>query len=966
MTALLSNAFLQKKVLGYFYPHIKQPIEIFIMSKSVGIAASIILLNFLITRSYGQGNYKKLADGIVISLPQKSGEDAKLLRLEVISDKIIHVEATPDNEFSGVKSLIAIAVADKNIKWNVLQKGDRVQLSTALVTATVSLASGAINFTDKAGNNILSEEPGRMFVPVSNSPADEAFYGLGQHQNGIINFKNQHVELLQKNTEVAVPFLVSSKNYGILWDNYSLTKVGDIRDYQQLSGLKLFAADGSEGWLTATYAKKSDSTAIFIQRPESEIDYAFLEDLKNFPQGYHLGGGRVTWTGSIASDYTGTHQFLLKYGGYIKVWIGGKLLADRWRQTWNSATAVLNVDLIKGEKYPVKIEWLPEDTESFLSLKWLSPLSEEQKNEYAFDSESGKQLDYYFVYGKDIDEVISGYRTITGKAAIMPEWAMGLWQSRERYKTQNEILSTVKEFRDRKIPLDNIVEDWSYWKEDQWGSQEFDETRFPSPAKMIDTLHDLYHTHFMISVWAKFYEGISSYNEFDKNGWLYKRNIAKRQRDWIGKGYVSTDYDAYNPAARKGFWDLINKKLYSKGVDGWWLDASEPDIASNLNVKDRKELMNPTFLGSSTEYFNAFPLQNAKAVYEGQRVTNPNKRVFILTRSAFAGSQRYAAATWSGDIASRWEDMKAQIPAGINFSMSGIPYWTMDIGGFALERRYERPDSANLAEWREQITRWYQFGSFVPIFRVHGQFPYREIYNVSPPDHPAYKSMLYYDKLRYRLMPYIYTLAGMGYHNDYTIMRGLMMDFEKDENVKNINDEYLFGPDLLISPVTAYHATSRPVYLPKGNGWYDLYTGKYVQGGQTITAAAPYERIPVFVKEGSIIPFGPEIQYTNEKPADPITLYVYTGRDASFTLYEDQDTTYDYEKGAFSNIPMHYDQATKTLTIDDRKGTFPGMLAKRKFKVVWLAKDRAVPLNFDPANFETINYDGKKISIKFN
>ena len=288
----------------------------------------------------------------------------------------------------------------------------------------------------------------------------------------------------------------------------------------------------------------------------------------------------------------------------------------------------------------------------------------------------------------------------------------------------------------------------------------------------------------MISVWAKFYEGISAYNEFDKNGWLYKRNIAKRQRDWIGKGYVSTDYDAYNPAARKGFWDLINKKLYSKGVDGWWLDASEPDIASNLDVKDRKELMNPTFLGSATQYFNAFPLQNAKAVYEGQRATNPNKRVFILTRSAFAGSQRYAAATWSGDIASRWEDMKAQIPAGINFSMSGIPYWTMDIGGFALEHRYERPDSANLAEWREQITRWYQFGSFVPIFRVHGQFPYREIFNVSPPDHPAYKSMLYYDKLRYRLMPYIYTLAGMSYHNDYTIMRGLIMDYEKDEKCK--------------------------------------------------------------------------------------------------------------------------------------------------------------------------------------
>jgi len=938
----------------------------------------IILLSVISLGSYGQATYKKTADGIIITLPQNAEQDARLLKLQVISDGIIHVTATPESAFSNTPSLIAIPAAHLPAGWSVLQNGHELNLSTALLVANVDLRTGIINFTDKAGNSILSEKSGTVFTAVSNngenayhitqsfkSPANEAFYGLGQHQNGIVNFKGQHVELLQKNTEVAVPFLVSSKNYGVLWDNYSLTKVGDIRDYQQLSGLKLFAADGSEGWLTATYSRKADSTQVFIQRPESEIDYAYLEDLKNFPAGYKLGGGRVTYSGAISSAYTGNHQFLLKYGGYIKVWIDGKLLADRWRQTWNSATAVLNVDLVKGKKYPIKIEWLPEDNESFLSLKWLGPLTEEQQHKFSFDSEAGSQLDYYFVYGKNIDDVISGYRSITGKAVIMPEWAMGLWQSRERYKTQAEILNTVKAFRDRKIPLDNIVEDWSYWKEDQWGSQEFDETRFPSAEKMIDTLHQLYHTHLMISVWAKFYEGINSYNDFNKNGFLYQRNIANRQRDWIGKGYISTDYDAYNPAARKAFWDLLNNKLYSKGVDGWWLDASEPDVASNLNVKDRKTLTNPNFSGSSTQYFNAFPLLNAKAIYEGQRATDSNKRVFILTRSAFAGSQRYAAATWSGDIASRWEDMKNQIPAGINFSLSGIPYWTMDIGGFALERRYERPDSANLAEWREQITRWYQFGSFVPIFRVHGQFPYREIFNVSPPDHPAYKSMLYYDKLRYRLMPYIYTLAGMSYHQDYTIMRGLIMDFENDEKVKNINDEYLFGPSLLISPVTTYHATSRTVYLPAGNGWYDLYSGKYTAGGQTITAPAPYERIPVYVKEGSIIPFGPEIQYTTEKPADPITLYVYTGRDATFSLYEDQGTTYDYEKGAFSTIKITYSQSNKTLTIANRQGRFPGMLVNRKFKVVSVDKAHAVPLNFEPGNFQTINYDGRQLTIKF-
>lgn len=947
------------------------------MLNRVLICTCIVFSAAFFTYASAQSTYKKVADGIIVNLPQRSEHDARLLQLQVLSDKIIHVIATPESEFSSVKSLMAVERVSKTVNWSVVQKGNQLELSTASIIAHVSLTQGTVSFTDKMGKTILSEKGESMFTPVSNngensyhitqqfnSPLDEALYGLGQHQNGVVNFKNQHLELFQNNTEVAVPFLVSSKNYGILWDNYSLTKVGDIRDYQPISGLKLYAADGSEGWLTATYAKKADSTNVFITRPESEIDYSFLNDMKKFPADYKLGEGKVSWNGSIASAYTGNHQFLIKYAGYMKIWIAGKLLADRWRQGWNPGTAILNVDLIKGEKYPIKIEWLPDADESFISLKWLSPLSDEQKTKFAFDSESGNQLDYYFVYGKNADEVISGYRTITGKAVIVPQWAMGFWQSRERYKTQDDILNTVKEFRDRKIPLDNIVEDWSYWKEDQWGNQEFDETRFPNPGGMINTLHDKYHTHFMISVWAKFYEGVDGYNYFDKNGWLYKRNIANRQRDWIGKGYFSTFYDAYNPKAREAFWGLMNKNLYTKGVDAWWMDASEPDITSNLNVQSRKDFMNPTYLGSSTQYFNAFPLQNAKGIYEGQRAANPNNRVFLLTRSAYAGLQRYAAATWSGDIAARWSDMKNQIPAGINFAMSGIPYWTMDVGGFAVEHRYEKPNAQDLAEWREQMTRWYQFGAFVPLFRVHGQFPYREIYNVAPESHSAYQSMLYYDKLRYRLMPYIYTLAGMAYHNDYTIMRGLIMDYSKDEKVKDINDQYLFGPSLLINPVYEYGAKSRQVYLPQGNGWYNLYTNQYQTGGQTITAEAPYERMPVFVKEGSIIPFGPEIQYTGEKPADPITLYVYTGKDASFTLYEDENNNYNYEKGAFSNIMITYTEANKTLTINAREGSFPGMLTNRKFNVVWVDKNNATPLNFELNNNHPINYEGKKVTLK--
>ena len=467
----------------------------------------------------------------------------------------------------------------------------------------------------------------------------------------------------------------------------------------------------------------------------------------------------------------------------------------------------------------------------------------------------------------------------------------------------------------------------------------------------------------MISVWPKFYEGIPTYNEFDKKGWLYKRNIADRQRDWIGRGYVSTFYDAFNENARKGFWDLINKKIYSKGFDAWWMDASEPDILSNVDPEKRKQQMNPTALGSAAEYLNAYPLQNAKGIYEGQRSTDPDKRVFLLTRSGFAGSQRYAASIWSGDIGSTWHDMKTQIAAGVNFSMSGLPYWTMDIGGFVVPEKFEKPNEESLEEWRELNARWYQFGAFVPLFRSHGQFPYREIFNIAPETHPAYQSFLYYNKLRYRLLPYIYSLAGAAYHDNYTIMRGLAMDFAKDTATLNIDDQYLFGPSLLINPVCAYKKISREVYLPKGEGWYDLYSGKFYAGRQTINADAPYERIPLFVKAGSVIPFGPELQYTSEKPPDTITLNIYTGADASFNLYEDEGTNYNYEKGAFSIIPIKYYEATKTITIGDRTGSFAGMLTKRVFQINVITPAKPKRLDFDTGDKQII-YTGKKITIK--
>jgi alpha-D-xyloside xylohydrolase len=480
---------------------------------------------------------------------------------------------------------------------------------------------------------------------------------------------------------------------------------------------------------------------------------------------------------------------------------------------------------------------------------------------------------------------------------------------------------------------------------------------------MIKILHEKYNSHFMISVWPKFYEGTKTYNDFDSKGWLYKRNIADRQRDWVGPGYVSTFYDAFNENAQKGFWDIIHNKIYKKGIDAWWMDASEPDILSNVSPQKRKQQMYPLSTGITSEYLNAYPLMNAKGIYEGQRSVDPDKRVFILTRSAFPGLQRYAAATWSGDISSRWHDMKLQISAGINFSMSGLPYWSMDIGGFAVERRFTNPDSSTLEEWREMNARWYQFGSFVPLFRVHGQFPYREIFNVSPENHACYQSMLYYDKLRYRLLPYIYSLAGQAYHKDYTIMRGLVMDFANDDKVNNIADQYMFGSSLLINPVCNYKQRTRELYLPKGQGWYNLYSGKYEEGGQVINSDAPYERIPVFVKAGSILPFGPSLQYTTERKADTITLHVYAGKDGEFILYEDDGMNYDYEKGMYSTITFRYSDANKKLIIEKQEGRFPGMLVKRYFRIKYITKEKALPLDIDKKEGTLVKYSGGKLAV---
>ena len=647
------------------------------------------------------------------------------------------------------------------------------------------------------------------------------------------------------------------------------------------------------------------------------------------------------------------------------------LVPERWRTAWNPNSYKFTANLPTGKRIPLRIEWKPDGGESYCGLRVLTPVTDKEQNKLSLFSEMGNEIDYYFIYGNSMDEVISGYRTLTGKAQIMPKWAMGFWQSREKYNTRRELLDVLCEFRRRRIPLDNIVIDWNHWPENAWGSHEFDLKRFPDPKGMVDSIHAL-NAKIMISVWPKFYTNTEHFKEFEEKGWMYMQSVRDSLRDWVGPGYRYGFYDAYDPEARKLFWKQMQDHYCPLGIDAWWMDASEPNVRDCTDMQYRKALCGPTALGPSTQYFNAYALMNAEAIYDGQRKMDPDRRVFLLTRSGFAGLQRYSTATWSGDIATRWEDMKAQISAGLNFAMSGIPYWTMDIGGFCVERRYEKAqrewnrtkkENADYKEWRELNARWYQFGAFCPLYRSHGQFPYREIWNIAPEGHPAYQSMVYYTRLRYRMMPYIYSLAGMTHFNDYTIMRALVMDFGKDKNVLDISDQFMFGPALMACPVYTYKARQRKVYFPDGNGWYDFYTGKHITGGQTLTVDAPYEQIPLYVRSGAILPYGPDLQYTGEKTASEIILYVYTGQDGAFTLYEDENENYNYEKGQYSMIPFKYDEATRSLTIGKRQGEFSGMLKERTFRIVTVSPTQMQA--FDPdASGKTITYNGGKQTIR--
>jgi alpha-D-xyloside xylohydrolase len=734
------------------------------------------------------------ADGVTFHLA------GAILKLQVFSERTVRVECAPGSALPDLKSLSVVG-APTPTHWTFRETPSGYILATDALQVRVDRKTAAVTFFDSNSKVCLAEVAGggktfQVRQEFALSP-DEAIFGLGQPKDGTWNYRGDKVLLEQANMRIAIPFLVSSRGYGLFWDNPAI--------------------------------------------------------------------------------------------GEVTVGAPGK------------------------------------------------------KATLAWSSEAGYAINYYFIYGPELDEVIGGYRELTGSAPLMGKWFYGFWQCRERYRTQQEVLDIAARYRARGTPFDGIIQDWQYWSPNTWGSHAFDPIRYPDPAAMVAQLHQE-NVHIIISVWPKFDLGTDHFKQLDAIHGFFDPVIPyvypKGQGKW---------YDPFNPAARALYWRQISDSLFKLGIDGWWLDASEPELSGNWGeIRDLSTAGGPGALVA-----NAYPLMTTTAVYQGQRGDTSAKRVFILTRSAYAGQQRNAAVSWSGDIRGDWATFGKQIPDGLNFALSGIPYWNTDIGGFFGGKAAD-------PKFRELFTRWFQFGAFCPLFRVHGTNGPREMWRFDPATDAV---LVKYDQLRYRLLPYIYSTAWEVTSAGGTIMRPLVMDFRTDARAVAVSDQYLFGRALLVNPVTTPGAVKRDVYLPAGWDWYDFWTGARVRGGKTISAAAPIATLPLYVKAGSIVPLGPVVNYAMEKPAAPLELRVYRGHNGMFNLYEDAGDSYAYEKGEYSIIPMAWDEGTGQLTIGARRGSFPGMVADREFRIVWVRDGRGVGLPEETSPDVNISYHGDAVVV---
>lgn len=802
--------------------------------------------------------YRRLSDCLLLNTTNG------LMKLCPYSSNIVRITYTLREEFSTRSSLMATGVSS-HVEWDVSDNNVEIILSTRELRIKIDKITGAFTYTD-AQDNLLVKEPsqgGKQLVPVdvmrsvfdetteirTGQGADgvriradnvnriidrkayqtrlafewaenEALYGLGSHEEGMLNLRGQHQYLYQQNMKAVVPILLSSRGYGIVLDNYSLM--------------------------------------------------IFHDDA---------------------------------FGSY-----------------------------------------------------WWSDVAEE--------------LDYYFVYGPEFDQIVGGIRRLTGEAPMLPRWAFGYIQSKERYLSQEELIDTVKEYRKRKLPLDCIVLDWKSWVGELWGQKTLDPERFPNPKEMMDQIHDM-NARLMVSIWPIMNPEADNCKEMKEQGYL------------LGN---QANYDAFQEGARQLYWKQTNEGLFVHGIDAWWCDCTEPfesdwkgevkpgpEERMLINTEEAKLYLDPA-------YINAYSLLHSKGIYEGQRSVTELKRVVNLTRSAYAGQHRYGTITWSGDIAANWETLRKQIADGLNFCATGSPYWTLDIGAFFVHNKPELwfwngdyNSGCDDLGYRELYLRWFQLGAFLPMFRSHGTDTPREIWRFGQPGEAIYDSLVTFLHLRYRLMPYIYSLAGRVAQESYTMMRLLAFDFRQDPRIHEVKDQFMFGPAFLVCPVTTpmyYEKDSselsdvpkkRSVYFPAGSRWYDFWTGEVWEGGQTEMMDAPLEHLPLFIKEGSIVPMGPIVQHTDENPEAPLEIRIYPGADGLFVLYEDQGDGYDYERGAYSLIEFSWKDKLRKLSIGSRQGTYPGMSKSREFRIILVDSERGAGLHEQEHGFITLRYEGLEL-----
>lgn len=847
-------------------------------------------------------DFKEITNGLEVNLKEGT------IRIYPLTDDAVRIRFYKDAEVKIPELIFSSKVTTPGFK--VIDSSSKLELKIKKMIVTIDKLTGTLSFRDSYGKVFLTEKPhSRKLIPDSvmgepcflaeqtfESPNDEYLFGLGQFQDGHYNLKNITRKLTQVNSQISIPFIYSNKGYGLLWHHYGLTDFNPADSFISLE-------------------KQEHSAADIIQLAEVTTTSGTQKISQN--QSLYIGKFNVPKDGiySLFLDLgdMDNRQYLV---------IDDKPCIDV-SNFWLPPTISTLLNLKAGE-HQVQLICKSSNTPK-VSMKPVDNLT-------TFRSPNAKQLDYVVFYGPSADSIIASYRNLSGNAPMFPLWSYGFWQCRERYTSETHLVETVKEFRKRNIPMDVIVQDWQYWGKYGWGVPKFDETNYPNPEQFIKQLHDL-NAHFSISVWEN----------LDKKSIVAEEYVVKNlfipESPWI---------DMLNPLARETHWNVLNKNLFAYGVDSWWMDATEPE---NDALKGKQ-----TYLGLGNFYRLTYPLFVSQAVYEGQRETTSDKRVCILTRSAFLGQQRYGIINWSGDIGGTWESFRRQIVAGLNYCISGFPYWTTDIGGFFRSGNSQYTDEKYL----ELLTRWFQWGAFNPIFRIHAYQTETEPWKYGQQVEDNLRKML---ELRYRLMPYIYSEAWQVTKNGSTMMRPLVMDFNGDTSALNQSYEYMFGKSFLVAPITEPQINEWNVYLPKSTSWYNFWTGEHFDGEQTIKTAAPLEKIPLFIKSGSIIPFGPKVQYAAEKKWDNLEIRIYPGADGVFTLYEDENDNYDYEKGEFSTITFTWDDVNKVLLIGERKGSFIGMLTERKFNIVKVAKGKGTGINAMESYDKVVNYTGQKVVV---